>query len=83
MTKIYPNLTVTEHGKLMRLAFWLFSMTLMTLVIVLLGIQSGFIPRESSPLISAIIGPILATNVGLLCYLADRDWNSHKPDTKS
>lgn len=62
----------------MKIAFWLFSLTCVALALTVAGLQLNTISEAAGSVIRQLMGPVLAINIGLLFYLADRDWSAAK-----
>ncbi len=79
MQMIYPNLDAATHGKMMRMAFWIFTGTCAVLLATIAGIQLGIISMSIAKVVEQGIGPVLALNIALLFYLGDQDFRATLP----
>ncbi len=80
MQLVYPNLSVHQYGAMMQFVFWLFTGTTVFLALCLLAVKVGTVSPGMVAVAGQAIGPILAINVALLCFLANQDFRASQPD---
>jgi nitrogen fixation/metabolism regulation signal transduction histidine kinase len=73
MRRFYKNLDTSKYGRLMTVAFWLFSVTCLILLATIVAINTGVISANLARVIEQVVGPVCALNVAILFYLGDQD----------
>lgn len=73
MQWVYPNLDINQYKKVLSFTFWMFSVTCLAMVAIILGMNTGAITPAVAGVMKDLIGPAIATNVVTLVYLADQN----------
>lgn len=73
MQWVYPNLDIKQYKKVLSFTFWMFSVTCLAMVAIILGMNTGAITPAVASVMKDLIGPAIATNVVTLVYLADQN----------